>query len=158
MARVFVIYMLTLILKSIIAFSALCCFQCAIVRLSNSLQLFHCISIYFEFWRSSIWISCSMPIISSSPPIGAGFIAYQEIIVILIETFWIHRFIGEMFFCTFSCSAKLYACFSASRARLSFSFKENIATDRARLMRLCLTRDFFAASSAAIRRKWKQTN
>lgn len=46
---------------------------------------------------------------------------------------------------TFSCSD----CFSASRARRSFSFKENIATDLARLMRLCLTRDFFAANSAA---------
>lgn len=49
---------------------------------------------------------------------------------------------------TFSCSAKLYACFSASRARRSFSFNENIATDLARLIRLCFTRVFFAANSA----------
>lgn len=40
-------------------------------------------------------------------------------------------------------------CFCSSRARRSFNFKENIATDLARLMRLCLTRDFFAANSAA---------
>lgn len=46
---------------------------------------------------------------------------------------------------TLSCSD----CFSASRARRSFNFKENIATDLARLIRLCLTRVFFAANSAA---------
>lgn len=49
----------------------------------------------------------------------------------------------------FACSAACCACFSASRARRSFNFNENIATERARLTRLCLMRDFLAAASAA---------
>lgn len=42
------------------------------------------------------------------------------------------------------------AAFSwASRALLSFSFKEKIATDRARFIKLCFTLVFFAANSSA---------
>lgn len=119
---------------------------------------------------SSIWMSCSMPIISSSPPGGCGFIAcfkmdfntnFVNFLKFLLKikaksTASIIKinFNGidwkRQFLLTFSCSAKLYACFSASRARLSFSFNEKMATDRALLMRLCFTRDFFAANSAAI--------
>lgn len=46
-------------------------------------------------------------------------------------------------------TADLFAFSCASRALLSFSFSENIATDLARFIRLCFTRVFFAASSSA---------
>lgn len=42
------------------------------------------------------------------------------------------------------------AAFSASRWRLSLSFSEKIATDRALFTNFCFKRDFFAAISAAI--------
>lgn len=71
----------------------------------------------------------------------------------IFHCFWKLSSHSNKFQLTFSCSAKSYACFSASRARLSLSFNENIATERARLMRLCFTRDFLAASSAAVKNK-----
>lgn len=43
----------------------------------------------------------------------------------------------------------LLAFSKASRARLSFNFKENIATDLALFMRLCFTLVFFEAASSA---------
>lgn len=54
------------------------------------------------------------------------------------------------FVLTLAFSSAAVACFSASLARRSFNFKENIATDLARLIRLCLTLDFLAANSAAV--------
>lgn len=48
-----------------------------------------------------------------------------------------------------------WAILSASLARRSFSFSENIATDLALFTRLCLIRDFFAANSAAVKRKYE---
>lgn len=70
-------------------------------------------------------MSCSIGINDNSPPGGwAGNIAL-------------------------ACSAACCACFSASRARRSLSFNENIATERARLTKLCFMRDFLAAASAA---------
>lgn len=53
---------------------------------------------------------------------------------------------------TISCassSAFSFAIRSASLARLSLSFSEKIATDRALFTSFCLSRDFFAAISAA---------
>lgn len=55
---------------------------------------------------------------------------------------------GQVF--TLACSRAASDIFSASLARRSFSFNENMATERALLIRLCLTRLFLAASSAAI--------
>lgn len=73
------------------------------------------------FRTSSTCISCSMGINDSSPPGGgAG-----------------------------SASLASWAAFSARFARCSFNFRENIATERARFTRLCFSRDFLAASSAA---------
>lgn len=46
-------------------------------------------------------------------------------------------------------SAFSFATRSASRARLSLSFNENIATERALLTSFCLSLDFLAAISAA---------
>lgn len=46
-------------------------------------------------------------------------------------------------------TAGFAAAFSASLARRSFNFNENIATERARFIKLCLTLVFFAASSSA---------
>lgn len=132
---------------------------------------------HYLFWRSSIWINCSMPIISSSPPGGCGFTTEfitctrnpNEYYDFCILQKWLNdesfrwKKTKNLFQLaqrkkperelmsshTFSCSARLYACFSASRALRSFNFSENMATDRARLIRLCLTRDFLAANSAA---------
>lgn len=47
--------------------------------------------VYFLFWRSSICISCSMPIISSSPPGGCGFKAFEKELKNNIE----HKKLGE---------------------------------------------------------------
>lgn len=85
-------------------------------------------------YTSSICISCSIGINESSPPGGCG---------------------GSI---ALACSAAFSACFSASRARLSFSFNENIATERARFTRLCLMRDFLAAASAAERKLINSNN
>lgn len=41
--------------------------------------------VYLLFWRSSICINCSMPIISSSPPGGCGFIAFEKEIKLNIK-------------------------------------------------------------------------
>lgn len=50
---------------------------------------------------------------------------------------------------TLACSIAACAAFSASRCRLSFSFNEKMATDRARFTKLCFNLDFLAANSAA---------
>lgn len=47
----------------------------------------------------------------------------------------------------------LLAFSCASLARLSFNFNENIATERALFIKLCLTRVFLAANSSAAKKQ-----
>lgn len=68
--------------------------------------------------------------------------------LILLRCFMIVDLIKKIIELTNS-SAFSFANRSASRARLSLSFNENIATERALLTSFCLSLDFLAAISAA---------
>lgn len=95
---------------------------------------------------SSIWMRSSMPMRSSSPPGGGVGIsrAFRNSSECLVNQQILPSYLFGLTFCCCCCSC---AC-SASLALRSFSFNENMATDRARLIRLCLMRCFFASNSA----------